>query len=385
MSSRLGGVRRLHSGRYQARYRHPHGLLTPAGHPVMVKAPHTFFTEDDARAWLRHEQKLLEFGEWTHPEDREAKREARGITVAQAWEMLVAHKTGSGKWKASTEALNQSMWRLRLEPRLAHLPVAEVDRATVDAWWAWQLSTFPKTHKRNYESRTLLGSLMSHAVDLRLLDTNPVVGTVPKPKSEEPVIPTLAQVEYIVKHMPEHFRALTLLLAWCAHRIGEATALHPVTSVLRPRQDGDLWRLKVEWTLVYLDGQWVRTPPKSEDSKRIVPVPPHVNTALEWQLERYASPEWVFLNTRGGPVRPQTFRVALAARAEQAGCPGVTPHSLRHFAGTYYAGQGATTREIMHLLGHSTESMALHYQHVAKGRPDALARLVSESLEGDGE
>ncbi|MGH9024342.1 MAG: tyrosine-type recombinase/integrase [Acidimicrobiia bacterium] len=44
----------------------------------------------------------------------------------------------------------------------------------------------------------------------------------------------------------------------------------------------------------------------------------------------------------------RSFRLALAA----VGLPELHPHDLRHAAGTFFAQQGATTREIMARLGH---------------------------------
>ena len=52
-------------------------------------------------------------------------------------------------------------------------------------------------------------------------------------------------------------------------------------------------------------------------------------------------------------------------------------HDLRHFGGVMAALTGATTRELMDRLGHSTATAATRYQHVAAGRADALAERLS--------
>jgi hypothetical protein len=46
---------------------------------------------------------------------------------------------------------------------------------------------------------------------------------------------------------------------------------------------------------------------------------------------------------------------------------------------------GATTREIMDRLGHTTTTAAMRYQHVAAGRADALADRLSLLATGGGE
>ncbi|WP_425471461.1 hypothetical protein [Tessaracoccus massiliensis] len=38
---------------------------------------------------------------------------------------------------------------------------------------------------------------------------------------------------------------------------------------------------------------------------------------------------------------------------------------------------GATTRELMDRLGHTTSEMAMRYQHVAEGRQAEIARRLS--------
>lgn len=55
----FGQIDTLPSGKHRARYTGPDGHLH--------KAPRTYFTKDDAAAWLRGEQKLIEFNEWSPP------------------------------------------------------------------------------------------------------------------------------------------------------------------------------------------------------------------------------------------------------------------------------------------------------------------------------
>ena len=57
---RFGAVRRLPSGRYQARYPGPDGMVRPADD--------TFATKTEAEVWLaRKEAELIE-GEWIDPD-----------------------------------------------------------------------------------------------------------------------------------------------------------------------------------------------------------------------------------------------------------------------------------------------------------------------------
>lgn len=50
-----------------------------------------------------------------------------------------------------------------------------------------------------------------------------------------------------------------------------------------------------------------------------------------------------------------------------------TLHDLRHAGGTMAAWTGATTKELMARLGHSTHDAALRYQHAAQARDAEIA------------
>lgn len=56
-------------------------------------------------------------------------------------------------------------------------------------------------------------------------------------------------------------------------------------------------------------------------------------------------------------------------------------HDLRHLAATLAAVSGATTRELMHRMGHSSSRAALIYQHATADRDLAIAEAMSRILE----
>ena len=55
-----GATRKLPSGRWQARFRGPDGMMRPA--------PVTFDTKMDASAWLSAQVDAVEQGNWTRPD-----------------------------------------------------------------------------------------------------------------------------------------------------------------------------------------------------------------------------------------------------------------------------------------------------------------------------
>jgi integrase len=62
----------------------------------------------------------------------------------------------------------------------------------------------------------------------------------------------------------------------------------------------------------------------------------------------------------------------------------VVLHSLRHSAGTAAAAAGATLREGMDRLGHSTIAASLRYQHSASGRDAEIAAALSKLAQPTG-
>jgi integrase len=57
---------------------------------------------------------------------------------------------------------------------------------------------------------------------------------------------------------------------------------------------------------------------------------------------------------------------------------GLRFHDLRHTAATLAVAAGASTRELMVRMGHSSSAAALRYQHVMAGRDAAIAAALDE-------
>ena len=60
------------------------------------------------------------------------------------------------------------------------------------------------------------------------------------------------------------------------------------------------------------------------------------------------------------------------------GLKGVRFHDLRHTAGTLAAQNGATLKEVMNRLGHSTTAAAIRYQRAADDRDHEVADRLDE-------
>jgi integrase len=79
---------------------------------------------------------------------------------------------------------------------------------------------------------------------------------------------------------------------------------------------------------------------------------------------------------RGGRTRLNRF--VWRPAVEQAGLDGLRVHGLRHTAATLAAAAGATTKELMERMGHTSPAVALRYQHVMADRQAAVASALDD-------
>jgi integrase len=83
---------------------------------------------------------------------------------------------------------------------------------------------------------------------------------------------------------------------------------------------------------------------------------------------------------RPHPSQSLTRRVWIPA-TRHAGVEGLRFHDLRHTAATLAVAAGASTRELMVRMGHSSSAAALRYQHVMAGRDAAIAAALDELIQ----
>jgi integrase len=79
---------------------------------------------------------------------------------------------------------------------------------------------------------------------------------------------------------------------------------------------------------------------------------------------------------RRGKIRRSNFNVIWSAACTAAGIPDAHFHDLRHTGGTLAATTGATPKELMTRLGHSSTRAAMIYQHATRDRDKAIAQAL---------
>jgi integrase len=357
----FGSVRQLPSGRWQARYRDAAGKSHTA--------PETFTTRPEAARFLAQVETDLARGEWTDPR-------AGRVSFAE-W---------AGRWqetttnlRPNTRALHAYLLRRFLLPAFADTALADLDLMAVRSWLASLESeaVSPNTVAKAYR---LLARIMDTAVEAALIVRNPcsVKGAAAE-RAPEMRVATVAQVAALAEAIDPRYRALVLVAAYAGLRWGELVGLRV------KRVDLLHGRITVTEQATEIDGQFTWGPPKTEAGRRTVTLPAVAAAALAEHLSTYsqAGPEGlVFTSTEGGLLRRSNFnRRVWRPATRAAGVAGLRFHDLRHTSATLSIAAGASTRELMARMGHSSSAAALRYQHVLAGRDAAIAAALDELIE----
>jgi len=363
----FGNIRRLPSGRYQARYTAPDGSL--------VKAPRTFAAKIDAEAWLADRRREIDRGLW----DPDTHRPPDRTTFAEYAAQWLANRQVAGRpLKDRTKEHYQAILDDHLLPAFGKRPLAAIKPADVREWYSVTLVDRPTMRAHAY---SLLRTILNSAVAEELIDSNPCrisgAGTARRVHKIKPA--TVDELASITEAMPERLRLMVALGGWCALRFGEIVELR--------RGDIDLADgvIRIRRAAVRVNGGTFKiTTPKSAAGLRDVAIPPHLIPIVEQHLRRFVAPgrdALLFANERGGHLQPSTVHRHWRRAREAAGRPDLRFHDLRHSGAVLAALSGATLAELMARLGHSTPHAAMRYQHVAAGRDAEIAARLSQLAE----
>ena len=355
-----GSVRPLASGRYGVRY-------TVDG--VRHTGDRTFATKREANAYLAQVRVALDRGTWVDPDaGRVALRD-----YARQW--LVDRV----QLRPRTRDLYESLLRLHVLPALGDLRLVDLNPARVRAWNAQLLreSVGATTPAKAYR---LLRTMCGTALEDGLIERNPCVvkGAGTERAPERPVA-TIEQVYALADAIDPPFRALVLMATFTGLRLGELIGLR--------RKHLDLLHASVrvvEQIQELADGTRHVGPPKSDAGIRTVAIPKVLVAELETHLGRFSAPGTdglVFPGTLDQPLRRATLQGAWDRARREVGLRAFHFHDLRHTGNTLAAAAGASTKELMARMGHSSARAALIYQHAVRERDIVIAGALSDAIE----
>ena len=362
---RFGRVRKLPSGRWQARYLGPDGVDYPA--------PATFGTKTSAERWLVKIESEIREDHWLSPD----LGRVMFSDYSRAW---IKERPNL---RPDTMQVYGYLLARHIEPAFGARAVASIREPHVRRWrgdlLAAQVS--PTSVAKSYR---LLKAILNTAVDDGILARNPcrIRGAAQDRSPERPVL-SPRQVVGLVELVDARYQAVILLATFGSLRWGELAALR------RSDIDPESGNVRVQRSLMELPGGGYQFgPPKSAAGRRTVVLPTFVRPAIARHVKLFTATDddaLIFTAPTGGPLRHSNFRrrvwVPALARAELT---GLHFHDLRHSGNVMAASAGATLRDLMDRMGHSSPRAALIYLHGSDARQRAIAedldKLVTSEL-----
>jgi integrase len=367
----FGRIERRESGRYRAAYTGPDGRL--------YRAPTTFDAKEDAVAWLANRRAEIQMEVWA-PDTavRGAARLAIPTMKAYGDQWLEGRKTRGRELRPTTRQQYRMLLDTYIYPTFGD---ERLDRITAEDVTKWYDALAPGKETIRAQAYSLLRTILGSAASARpkpLIAYNPAhirgAGTVNRAHKVRPA--SLQELETIVEALPDRYKLMCLLAAWCAMRFGELAELR--------RGDIDLRTNRVSITrgVVRVGGGFVVGSPKSDAGVRDVAIPPHLIPVVKAHLKDHTGkgkdallfPAAADSNAHMAPST--LYKVYYPAR-KAAGREDLRWHDLRHTGAVLAAQTGATLAELMGRLGHSTPGAAMRYQHAAADRDTEIAKRLS--------
>jgi len=371
----FGSTRVLPSGRVQVRYTGPDGCSytgrTAEGRPL------TFDGMERADAYLSRVHADIQAGRWVSPDaPRPAAPKLLG-EYAATW--LPGRDLGD-----LTREQYEGLLRDFILPTFGAVALAAITPTAVREWHTGLTSQTGPT--RRAHAYSLLRTIMNTAVEDEEIQANPcrVRGAGQSKRARDVRPASLAELETLVSSLPGRYRLMALLAAWCALRFGELAELR--------RSDVDVKAgvIRVRRGVVRprkAPGQRKVKGPKSDAGKRDVNIPPHLMPLVADHLIEHTErgrDALLFPSATdpGRQMAPSTLYAVFFPAREKAGRPDLNFHDLRHTGATLAAVSGATLKELMSRLGHSTPAAAMIYQHAAADRDKVIAEALSKLAAG---
>lgn len=375
----FGSISKQRSGRYRARYTGPDG--------TWHNAPHTFINRMDAEAWLAGERRLISEDRWSPPADRKQAARELGPTLQEWCEQAVEARCRRARkpLKQTTADLYRKDLRLYVVPVLGSKRLKRLTEADVRSWWVGLDPSRPTANGRAYET---LKSLLDDAVHDGVIAVNPcrIKGAGrPEPVNTGESLSVDELSQYFAA-VPQKRRVMVMVAALCGLRSGEVRGLRRCDidldsgvlrvqqAVKRVRVDDHSWGWDSDQSL------------KTRAASRSVAMPKVLVAALREHLQ--ASP----MNGKDGlvfpagdgvsPLNSSVLDAAHRKGREALDRPKLRIHDLRRTAATIAAQGGATTKELMRMLGHTTPNMAMRYQTADDQRDLERARRLDAQLVG---
>ena len=358
-------IKRIASGKYQARFHAPGGK-----HPQR-----TFDRKRDAEAWLAEQKRSIRLSSYV--DTRLGK-----MKLSEVFDEFLTTKAHLAP---KSLADYHSLWSCHLQSTFALLPLESITFNLVQKW-AHAAVTGPRAYTsatRINKAQELLSAVLHHAVDNQYLARNPLVksnGNVAKVVSRK-----------VDRRRPKRFltpdelmrlagncgryESLVLVAGVCGLRWGELVGLQARDV------DLDSMTLTVTRSITEVSGRFSTKSTKSGQSRQIR-IPEFLRDRLAEQIEASFPAALVFANKNGKPLSNNNFRRdCFEPAVKAAGLGHLTPKDLRDTAASIAISGGASVLAVANMLGHADSSITMRiYAHLFSSDQDLLAEAISRKF-----
>jgi integrase len=368
----MASVAKRPDGRWRARYRDGDGK---------EHARH-FTRKTDAQRWLDEVTASVVTGQYVDPNAGRVTFRA----YAEQWRQAAPH--GAAMRDKVARTLERHVY-----PVLGDKPIGAI-RPTAVQGWVTGLALAPSSAK---VALGYVSSVFRAAVRDRVIMSNPAEGVRPPAARRGDVyIPSLSAVIKLRSNLPDRYRAAVDLVIGSGLRQGEVFGLEvDGVDFLRGRA------LAVRQQLVSLSPEPLHlAPPKTAESKRIIPLARSTLDTLSAHLAAHAAREveiedrtdpqrtvtrtarLMFTTDAGSPISRSMWSQIWRPAARAAGIPErVGLHALRHFYASALIQHGESVKVVQKRLGHSSAVVTLDtYAHLWPDSDDRTRDAVEAAL-----
>ena len=332
-----------------------------------------FKTKAEAQRYAQEMAIAVRRGEYSDPQAGKTKLKV----------VYVDWKKGNLGLKPKTVASYDSLWKCMVEPAWGNRSISGITRSSVKTWITDSESITGKkvSPSRMKQAYVLLKLLLDHAVDMNLINRNPVQS---ESRSSKNLLPrTLVQKQKRALEKEElislanasgDYQLLILVAGLLGIRWAELIALTP--------EDFDFKNklISVSKSLSEVNGKFELVTPKS-GKVRVLPLLNVLERDLKALCLATPKGETIFKSVKGENLRHSNFmRRVFTPALLASGVQQITFHELRDTAISQAIASGADVLVLSKIAGHSNPSITLNvYGHLLKDSMGSIQRALDET------
>ena len=350
---------------YQARW------IDPSGKPKAKD----FRTKSEADRYVVEMRANVARGQYSDP--------TKGKTKIK--DVYLSWLPSTDNLKPKTRASYESLWRCFVEPTWGNRRLQSITRAEINQWvMEGTSSTGAKVSRsRMRQAYVLFKLILDHAVDMELINTNPVAkgssgklkNLLPKEEiKEKKRVLELLELHQVAEATDE-YKPMILLAGLVGLRWAEIIALTPEDFDFKNKT------ISVTKSLTEVNGQFQLVTPKNGQS-RTLPIHNFLVKELKERVLMTEPHSPVFKARKGGHLRHSNFsRRIFKPALQKVGINDFTFHSLRHTAISQALAMGIDVVNLSKIAGHSNPSITLNvYGHQFSNSLDSFRDVIDKHL-----